>query len=553
MKTKTYLFILSMLCACFCAPLTVKGQVKIGGSDTPAQGAVLDLKTSASESYSGGLLLPNVFIKNVGYIPASFTDANEMAGFDPAIGVDENQALKGMIVYNTNDDVADGEGVYVWDGDSWQMVSGGGTPVEGAFGGDKDVVIAIEGGTFSDLGGADALNTKSGDYKFALINDAGGAATLVATDAATGLFSVTFTGNETGSNRTAIVRVTSPSRAYQDYYLNQTGMPVVVIPPTPGTGNVTGLYCYDIAMGNNGGDCGSLTTRQNLRPNFSVPQIYTFIGSGYITNVRVTTEETGVAEGKIFSSAIIAPSGTTNQWTITVKMKESLLTDAANLTTATALKGRVIVVYYDGTQDVYVSCNVTVQDCSCCGAKTNNSGGWLEFMCHNLGANTSLNPFTPDQALHGAKYRFGAKEASVSMEDDQSSGSVSGWNSKPIQNTGNWDLIDNNPCPAGWTVPTQGQWQAVVDNNTKTYMGTWSNNSYNSGLMLGTSLFLPAAGWRGGGSSGTLATRGVGGFYWSSTQINNTNGYGFEFSNNRTITNDTNGRDYGLSVRCVAE
>ena len=503
MKTKTYLLFLSMLCVCLCAPLTINGQVKIGGSSIPAQGAVLDL----NGSYSGGLLLPNVFIEDDEFIPASFTDADKMAGYDSTDGVDTNADLSGMIVYNTNDDVADGEGVYVWTGDWWQIVSGGGggIPIVGEFGGDKTVTIPIEGGTVSGLGGSDALNTKPGTYKFALINDAGGAASFATTDPATGKFAITFTENETGSNRTAIVRVTSPSRAYQDYELNQIGTPPVVVPGVRGTGSLSGRYCYDVAMSNDGNNCGELASRRTHRPDFSVPQIYTFTGSGSISDVRVTTEEFGDAVGKIFEGTP-SFSGSGGTWTIEVDMKESLLNDANGRVRADALKGRIYVVYFDGSDEVFASSDVTIQDCSCCGAFLNAQGDWLEFMCHNLGADTSLDPFTPAPGLVGHYYAYQTKEPVEKMIV----GTSVTWETSGVPGgltQEEWP-VEKDPCPQGWRLPTKTQLTDIVKFNRVTEKPNGIMSLGYRGWMIGESLMIPGL----TGRNGVIDDRG---WWWS--------------------------------------
>jgi hypothetical protein len=39
-----------------------------------------------------------------------------------------------------------------------------------------------------------------------------------------------------------------------------------------------------------------------------------------------------------------------------------------------------------------------------CGAYV-AAGVWKQFMCHNLGADASLDPFTPVQGIHGNLYQ----------------------------------------------------------------------------------------------------------------------------------------------------
>ena len=120
MKHKKYLLIIAMAFVWLTLPFATQAQVKIGDNSLPTAGAILDLKTTSGGAYLGGLLLPNVSIIDLGYIPESFTDyasitdeGTEIAGK----GKDKASNLIGLVVYNTNEDI--GVGTYVWDGDDW--------------------------------------------------------------------------------------------------------------------------------------------------------------------------------------------------------------------------------------------------------------------------------------------------------------------------------------------------------------------------------------------------------------------------------------------------
>ena len=106
MKTKKYLLIIAITCVWLSLPFATKAQVTIGSNAEPHSGAVLDLKSTTQ-----GILLPRVFID----------DANDFGLAGNA------SAGEGMVVYNTNDGLTGGKGVYVWDGEKWTLVrdSGG--------------------------------------------------------------------------------------------------------------------------------------------------------------------------------------------------------------------------------------------------------------------------------------------------------------------------------------------------------------------------------------------------------------------------------------------
>ncbi|MCT4221344.1 hypothetical protein HZP43_03065 [Elizabethkingia anophelis] len=203
-----------------------------------------------------------------------------------------------------------------------------------------------------------------------------------------------------------------------------------------------------------------------------------------------------------------------------------------------------------------------------CGAyvgPNTNPANYKEFMCHNLGADTSADPFAASAAIHGAKYQWGAQtdEAGryVSQSVDQSnSGTIAGWNTggKPNGSWSDTSKTDNDPCPPGYRVPTRAQWQAVIDNNNVERVGSpWSGSSTNYTTALYfinpskvRTLMLPAAGFRSI-SNGELGSRGSFGYYWSSSETTSIANY-LSFASSSVFVSN-NSRAFGFSVRCVAE
>ena len=202
------------------------------------------------------------------------------------------------------------------------------------------------------------------------------------------------------------------------------------------------------------------------------------------------------------------------------------------------------------------------------------------FMCHNLGANTSADPFTPSWELNGNYYQWGRNPTCFGRDGidganpctspvygaaapwgnttgNDNAGAITGWSTTPAAN-GAWadgSKTVNDPCPAGWRVPTATQLAGLADNtlNPRTSVGSWTENStnYGTGHRFGQSLFLPAAGDRFN-SNGSLVNRGRRGFYRSSTEsFSSFAQILFFYSDGVSV--ESYSRTFGFSVRCIAE
>ncbi|GHU78539.1 hypothetical protein FACS1894145_0700 [Bacteroidia bacterium] len=245
-----------------------------------------------------------------------------------------------------------------------------------------------------------------------------------------------------------------------------------------------------------------------------------------------------------------------------------------------------------------------------CGAKTTD-GRWLSFMCYNLGANTSLDPFawgssTTDttsadikgwlfqwgRVADGHQWRSSATVAGpvyLPTQDQVPASGTSGtsaslgitaaqtyanYTGKFITSSSYEYFYDwrtpqvgwlwysfrnaNDPCPTGWQLPTQSDFATIISDNafarqtpSSATANTWSwtTNGYQIRPDSSTTtLFLPAAGVRG--NNGTLYYVGLDGDYWSST-ASASGVFLLDFNSGVLAPGSAHHRASGRSIRCV--
>ncbi len=178
------------------------------------------------------------------------------------------------------------------------------------------------------------------------------------------------------------------------------------------------------------------------------------------------------------------------------------------------------------------------------------------WMDRNLGASQAATSST-DELAYGDLYQWGrdtdghqirtsATTSTLSSGDNPGHGNfiVVGTNSpfdwRSPQNDNLWQGLSgiNNPCPSGYRLPTEAEWEAE--------RATWNTNDAVG--AFDSPLKLPAAGYRYY-TDGTLSSAGSIGYYWSSTAFSYYSWYIIFSSSNAGMINDS--RAYGCSVRCI--
>ena len=179
------------------------------------------------------------------------------------------------------------------------------------------------------------------------------------------------------------------------------------------------------------------------------------------------------------------------------------------------------------------------------------------WMDRNLGASQVATSST-DAAAYGDLYQWGraadghesrtsGTTSTLATSDTPGHGNFITNGSSPYdwrnpQNDNLWQGVSgtNNPCPSGYRLPTEAEWEAERT--------SWSSN--NAAGAFASPLKLPVAGIRYD-SNGSLINVGFNGYYWSST-VDGTNSRNLNFNSSNANMNSNN-RANGNSVRCLKD
>ncbi len=186
----------------------------------------------------------------------------------------------------------------------------------------------------------------------------------------------------------------------------------------------------------------------------------------------------------------------------------------------------------------------------------NHSTGKV-WMDRNLGA-TRVATSSTDASAYGHLYQWGRSTDGHQFRTSSTTTILSSSNTpghasfilapnspydwRSPQNTNLWWGVSgvNNPCPAGYRLPTEAEWNAE--------RLSWSTS--NAAGAFASPLKLPVAGFRYS-NNGSLSLVGTNGLYWSST-VSSTISRRLAISSSDAGMG-SNYRAYGLSVRCLKD
>jgi len=380
--------------------------------------------------------------------------------------------------------------------------------------------------------------------------------------------------------------------------------PVVLANLPFGNGAISGRTLFDIDATDGGtSSCGSLASRTAYKADFSANStydyVYTTASTQTVQNVRYVIQD---PEGVLLTSQAQPLSGTLvpdilgpgeSAPALTLKFKPDLNLQSSQPSIvgrdrSAAAKVIINIVYNNGSLDAKVATTLSIQDCSCGNSVKTVGGGWLTFMCYNLGAADTLQSISPYlQAYYtkpadeyGDLYQWGRAADGHQLRTSESyltnvavteSSPVSGSNlddngqvastsaafKKFIKNNdltttyGDWRTPQadtlwynngkktvNDPCPTGWRVPTGAELQSIMNGNDDQVNISGSYNSVSGNKWQWVSSSVPGyLVTPSGSSSPTLFLPAAGYRGYASSSLTSVGSSGYYWSSS---VNDTN-------------
>jgi uncharacterized protein (TIGR02145 family) len=263
-----------------------------------------------------------------------------------------------------------------------------------------------------------------------------------------------------------------------------------------------------------------------------------------VTGISLDTLSLTLAIGEKYSlTATVTPGDATDK-TVTWASSDDAIAIVVNGMVTAQAAGEATITAQAGNQTAF--CVVTVSD-----ALASDQGvviNGVKWATRNVDAPGTFAAKPEDT---GMIYQWNRKIGWLHANPMTNSNGDTGWD-YDLPSGDSWEKA-NDPCPAGWRVPTLDELRKLFD--TYNVSNEWAIVNGVTGRKLtdktsGNSLFLPAAGTHYG--NGYMDGAGVYGNYWSSTQSRDDCAHNLFFGSNFDSFTCLN-RSGGLSVRAVAE
>ena len=193
------------------------------------------------------------------------------------------------------------------------------------------------------------------------------------------------------------------------------------------------------------------------------------------------------------------------------------------------------------------------------------------WMRHNLGSDRTVSPDNNSSNLiFGNYYKFGT--LSPVADGTTPSAAITDYSSFPVGSSTSWNSgtitnpvkSANDPCDAGFRIPTKLEFEQLLASTIVTRSGTWTSGSLNAKLIFTSKInknaiiTLPISGYRSA-DNGTLIGRGTETYYWTSHYYDTTPSHGRPIANFQ-ITETQNTTEFGAAsgnfgeqIRCIRE
>ncbi|MDR0863992.1 MAG: fibrobacter succinogenes major paralogous domain-containing protein [Candidatus Symbiothrix sp.] len=470
-------FMMLLLMAAVLLPLGLRAQVTIGGTSDPQAGAILDLNSTVK----GGLILSNVEITDLSEIPATgFVGITSVQG--------ANAALTGTIVYNTNENAEKKikKGLYVWDGNDWQPVSG--STVEAADGDPtcaaiQNVILTAKSATLIigssgtvSLGVlSDGTNKFSGSETLKKYEwwrtDATGAnyAKIAETDYNTATYAMAFNAGA----GTYKAKVIAKNCAAATQTSNEITVTVTSTPPVNGNYKIVGDDCYDALV-------TSGTGRSDAFAGGAYVKEYSFTNTTAFS--RLSFSILSDIDGLI--SVLPQPSTTSRESAGSVTFNVTFNSNVKTIVGAAGVKtARIGASYIDNnSEQKWAYLDIKVQDAACCpttvsdveghtytASKFGTAGCWMTQNLRSTwtlqeGTSRSITKGTNSGIANSPYYYF--PNATVDTIAHPEYGLLYTWAAANVgaNYTETSDAFSGiastrqGICPSGWHLPSDYEW-----------------------------------------------------------------------------------------------